>query len=140
MSIIEPVTFKYDMRQEGWELAEDTGEASVFSPDQLKLVSLRKEGESDIGGEELLRRAKRKGANLGQRQAEHLLERQKGIPKEWQDYHLFFLGTVWICRNHFGRRCVPFLFWPGYCWELCSHWLDRDFDCHGRVVCSPSSC
>jgi hypothetical protein len=121
-------TFRYDFTKGGYELGEDVGEAELFLPSQLELVSflkrgfLIKRGEDYISGEELVKRAKELKANLGQQQAEYLLEHQEEIPEEWQRYCLVFTGTVW--RDRHGDRSVPCLGWDGRRWCLSLHWLE----------------
>lgn len=99
-----------DKRREGWILMEDTNNTKLFLPSQLKLVSFLREGEIYISGEELVKRAKEMGANLGQAQAEHLLKHQQEIPEDWEKfyYYLLFAGTSW--RDRDGRRYVPCLY------------------------------
>lgn len=124
--------FSRDMTKEGWELLEDVG-GEPIPASKLELVPFLKEGEEYIKGEELVRRAREElNANLGQRQVEHLLERQEEIPEEWREYYLVFTGTIWCDRG--GPRYVPCLYWYGGRWYLYFRWLDRGFDRLGRLL------
>lgn len=124
-------TFARDMAKEGWALLEDAGEPSSISIADLELVSFLKRGESYIGGEEMVKRAKKSGANLGQRHAEFLLEHQDEIPAKYRKHYLVFPGTIWRFRD--GGRLVPYLCWDGGRWELVFGWLGRGWDSSARL-------
>jgi len=117
--------FKRNMNKEkDWKLERNIKETQLFSPNQLECVSFLEEGESFVTYEELVKRAEKIRADLGQRQAEHLLEHQEEIPKEWQQYCLVFLGTVWIEKS--GSRHCSYLYFDGH-WSLGFAWLSNDF-------------
>lgn len=130
--IDRPQKFQRDMAKEGWELVEDVSEAQLLLVNQLELASFLLKGESYIQGEELVERAKKMQANLGQRQAEYLLDHQNEIPEEWRQYYLVFPGTIW--RAHYGLRRVPCLGWLGERWFLGFHWLGRRFGSNDRLL------
>ena len=119
--IIDRPYFQRDMRKEGWELVEDVEGTQFLSPHQLELVPFLFKGENYIKGEELVERAKKMQANLGQRQAEYLLDHRYEIPEEWRQYYIVFPGTFW--RDHYGYRNFPYLYWDGERWDLNFDWI-----------------
>ena len=122
--------FKRDMRKEGWTLLEN---APHRLSSAISEISFLKEGESSVGGEEMVRRARVElDANYGQEDAEWLLEHQDKISAELQKFYLVFPATVW--QDRYGYRRVPCLYWDGDRWILDFCWLDRDFSSRGRLV------
>ena len=122
----EAPIFSRDMSKEGWTLLEDTREPWPISIANMELVSFLKEGESCVGGEELMRRSREElRTNLGQRHAEFLSENQNEIPEEFRKYILVFTGTIW--RDRHGYRRVAFLYWLGGPWVLGFSGLECDF-------------
>lgn len=126
----DQAVFQHDMTKEAWELVEDV-EGTQY-PHQLELAPFLLKGESYIKGEELVERAKKMQANLGQRQAEYLLDHQDKIPEEWRQYYLVFPGTTW--RGRGGFRSVPYLRWDGERWCLGFAWLGSVFDSGDRLL------
>ncbi len=129
-AIVGAPEFKYDKRQDGWTLLEDTREPWPISVAKTELVPFLKEGEERIGGEEMVRRSREElHIDLGQKHAEYLLDHQAEIPEEFRKFVMVFTGTVW--RDRVGRRYVPYLYWFGERWCLGFGWLGRDFrdDC-----------
>lgn len=126
--------FQRDMQKEDWELIEDVGETNLLSVNQLELVSFLFSGEGFITGEELVQRAKKMHTNLGQRQAEYLLDHQDQIPGEWRQYYLIFPGTIW--RSHHGNPFVPYLDFDRLRgrWVLNFRWLNRGFGVSSRLL------
>ncbi len=117
--------FSRDMRKEGWTLIENVSR-QITSITDPKLVPILKKGETSINGEEMVRRARAElNANLGQEDAEWLLEHQAEIPKEWRSYYLTFPGTVW--QGEYGCRFVPCLRWGVAGWCLYFGWLGLDW-------------
>lgn len=125
--------FVFDMTKEGWTLLEDAREPWPISIANLEMVSLLKGDESYVDGEEMVRRARKElNSNLGQRQAEFLLEHQADIPEEFRKYYLIFPGTIW--RGRGGNRDVPYLGWFGGQWRLDLCWLGHNFRDRYRLV------
>lgn len=125
--------FKFDKTKNGWKLLEDVKEPEIIEATKLELVPFLKEGESFVGGEEMVRRARGElRANLGQRHAEELLEHQDQIPVEWRGFYLVFPGTVWRLPD--GRRRVAGLGWSGGHWGLGLDYLVMDWDSYARLV------
>ena len=90
---------------------------SPLLPNQLELVTFLLEGEVYVASEELVKRAKKMGANLGERQAKCLFEHQGEIPEEWRQYYLFFPGD--ICKDRNGSPSFACLVW----YDDRKHWL-----------------
>ena len=124
-------TFLRDMAKEGWTLVEDV-EGDPLSADNLELVSFLRRREDHVSGETMRERAKKEKANLGQRQAEWLLEHQEEIPSDWQNYYLVFPGTVWQASG--DDLGVPGLCWHGDGWYLSFGWLEDDWRFNDRLV------
>lgn len=129
----KPTTlFQYDMTKEGWTLVKDAFEAAPLSVDDFEPVSFLKEGEQSIKEEVMLQRAKNLNANLGQRQAEYLLECREKIPAEQRQHNFVFPGTVWRVQS--GFLCVPCLFLIGGQWHLFFSRLERDWCSRSRLL------
>ncbi|MEX1061791.1 MAG: hypothetical protein WEC39_01625 [Patescibacteria group bacterium] len=122
--------FRFDKREDGWELAED--QEIVVPASLLEATTFLRRGESSISGEEMRRRSVELGANLGQRQAEYLLDHQEEIPKEWRAFYLVFPGTFW--RDRDGDLEVPCLRCYGGRWNLHFFWLGGDWGSSARLV------
>lgn len=119
-----------DKTNDGWKYLSDakepTGELT------LELVEFLEQGETFISGQELVKRAKKRNALLGQRHAEALLRNQGVIPEEWRNYYLVFPGSV--LQDPGSYRGVPCLAWRGDRWCLDFGWLGDDFDSGGRLA------
>ncbi len=128
--------FKYDKTKDSWTcLPEDRGIQRITSIDQIKAldeVSFLEKGESCVNGEVMLQRAKAKGLDWSQYDAEYLLEHQDEIPKKLRKFCLPFTGTVW--RDSGGGRCVACLDWCGGEWCLGWGWLGYDWDSDCRLL------
>lgn len=126
--------FVRDMTEEGWTLLEDTQEPWPISAKGLDLVPFLKEGESYVGGDQMVSRTRGEElrANLGQRHAEYLLKNQNDIPEEFRPYVLVFPGTKW--RDRGDGRGVPYLDWDGDQWCLGFGWLGSDFGSGCRLL------
>ena len=124
-------SFRYDKRKDGWELLENTSRRLTTA--SINGISFLKENESSINGEEMVRRARMElDANYGQEDAEWLLEHQKEIPVELQNFYLPFPGTIW--RGASGGRLVPYLDRDDVQWVLNFRWLGRVWNSRGRLV------
>jgi hypothetical protein len=124
--------FSRDMRKEGWKLIEDVGGLGEVIITDLEIISFLREGEKSVSGEVMRQRAVKLGANLGQRQAEYLLEHQDEIPREFRKYYLVFPGTLWRASD--GSLVVPYLSWDDGRWYLRFHWLRGDWHSHDRLL------
>ncbi|MDO8466913.1 MAG: hypothetical protein Q7S83_02105 [bacterium] len=97
--------FARDMRERGWKLKRDVEvEHDLVVMD---ICGFHHPEEGLIHGNRMAIRALELDANLGQRHAEALLERQNFIPHSWTNFYLIFPGTVW--NDPQGKRRVPFL-------------------------------
>lgn len=122
-----------DKRQDGWTLLEHQPRRIVSVAD-LELVSFLRSGERSIKGYDLIGRARYEfDANLGQEDAEFLLEHEEEIPVEFRQYYLVFTGT--IRRRPDGGLYVSFLAFVGKRWNLYWRWLGGDYGSDGRLLC-----
>lgn len=117
----KPVKFQNDMTKKGWTVVGDVSDPESISVDALELIAFLKKGEQWISGGEMLARARELGTMLGQPHAEFLLDHQAEIPKEWQEHHIVFPGTVW--HDPDGLLSVPSLYWRGGQWHFVFDWL-----------------
>ena len=135
VAIDSDTSFDYDMqgRELKWKLESDV--EVQYGEVNLRLVNPLRRGEGAIEGKELLERAKKISALVGQHHAEALSKSQNVIPEEWKEYMLIFPGTVWLTPN--GGYYMPYLYWleNQNCWLLSFGRLDRDFGSHNRLVC-----
>lgn len=132
MARANAATFIHDKAKDGWTLLENVGRR-ITSVRDLELVPFLKGGEDYINGEEMARRARMElDANLGQSDAEYMLEHQDEIPAEFRKYYLVFPGTVW--RDADGDRYVPYLRWSGGRWVLRFFWFDGGWHSSVRLV------
>ncbi len=128
------LTIKDDALQspgEGWKLISDSGKKLVGTI-TLELVPILKEGEPNLPGVELIKRARELGADLGQHYAEAILANQHLIPKEWREFYLVFPGTVW--QGPYDGRRVPYLYWGGRRWVLGFDWLECGWGVRSRLL------
>jgi len=121
--------FEFDKAKDGWELVENV---ECLGTETLELAEFLHKGESYVGGDTMLARAKDHGNRAGQLHAEQLLRQQDEIPAEWREYYLVFSGTIW--RHPHGNLCVPCLYWTGRRWFLDWAWLECSWGRRGRLV------
>jgi len=114
------VVFKFDKRTDGWKLLEDVSQ--TLSAAGFNLVPFLGGGDSYIEGDSMAARAIELGANLGQHDAEYLLENQQLIPTELRSILLVFPGTKW--RDFDDSIRVPCLGWRDDRWALFFYWID----------------
>jgi len=124
-----PSSFEFDKAKDGWKLVEN---ATCSGTEELELAEFLREGESYVGGNTMLARAKEQGNRAGQLHAERLLRQQDEIPTQWREFYLVFSGTVW--RRPYGCLCVPYLYWLGGRWVLYWGWLECLWRSRDRLV------
>jgi len=118
---------------DGMARIKGTVEAASEEISRLVIVPFLKRDES-CSAEFMLRQATQMGANLGQRQAEYLLEHKDEIPQPWRNFTLVFPKTRWLFSTT-GDLYVPFLFWPNeQGWCLSFKRLDTDWYWKERFV------
>ena len=122
--------FRQNKEKDGWKLISTIPATKNLK--DLEAISFLKGKEQFIKGEEIVKRAKELKANLGQLDAEYLLEHQELISTDLQKYCLMFPGTVW--QDPYGSRCIPCLYWDGDQWYLNFYWLDNDWYDYLRVL------
>jgi hypothetical protein len=125
-------TLQNDKRQDGWILVDHTPR-SITAVSDLEPVPFLRDGEKVLRGYDMMGRARYEfGADLGQEDAEFMLERQAEIPEGFHQHYLVFSRTVWL--DSFGRMDVPYLIFGGGRWILCFDWLGGDFGPHARLA------
>jgi hypothetical protein len=124
-----------DKAKEGWRVLEDTPfSGKDFTP---IIVKFHRRDNNFISKNDVRQRTKKLGIHLGRYHAEWLLDRQNLMPKEWREYSLLFLGTVW--QDRLGCYFVPSLDWDGECWCLYYRRLDGKWISDFRLVCDQES-
>ena len=112
--------FRHDKRKDGLMLLENQPRRISGA---IIGIPFHKDGEDNVNGEETVRRSRIPSldANLGQEDAEWLLENQDNIPTELRNFVLIFTATIWQYRD--GDRIVPCLDWGGGGWCFGFRWL-----------------
>ncbi|QQG44935.1 MAG: hypothetical protein HYW89_02910 [Candidatus Sungiibacteriota bacterium] len=114
-----------DKRRQGWTLVDHTPR-SIMAVSDLELVPFLRDGEKVLRGYDMMGRARYEfDADLGQEDAEFILERQAEIPEEFRQYYLVFLRTVWLASD--GDLYVSCLYFGDGRWYPFFGWLDFDF-------------
>jgi len=122
-----------DTLPEWGELLKDESVEEPDGPVTLEDIDVLEDGESYVGGEEMLKRAIKFGNRAGLRAAKALFRQQHLIPEEWRGKKvLVFTGTV--VRDRDGLRLVAYLCWDGARWYLRWLWLDGYFGSLCRAV------
>lgn len=129
---------------DGWSILNDETDARSIALTELDLtkvqhVTMLKDGETYIKGEEKLKRLK--SSDYIRLDADIFLtlwENQHLIPESWKEKvngntrYIFFDGTV--LRRAYGYRCVLYLCWNVGVWDWRVRWLGD-----GCSVGSPSA-
>ena len=122
----------------GWRVsANDTDRSSIDLSEidlaKVQLVTMLKDEEVSISGEEKLRRLKTSGyIRLDADIFITLWENQHLIPDAWKDKvkgdtkFIFFEGTV--LKGLDGNRFVLYMYWLDGAWSYGVSWLDDDWD------------
>ncbi|MFA6304313.1 MAG: hypothetical protein WCV73_02035 [Patescibacteria group bacterium] len=118
--------FDNDQRKFGWKLLKDNSDLAEFSIDLFKEVVLLQQGESSINGLEMIQRAVKLKANLGQRQAEWLLKNGDKIPIGLRNKILVFPETIW--QDIDGFFWVSIIYHNGMIWKMNGRCLNQNFD------------
>ena len=119
---------------DGWSILNDETDARSIALTELDLtkvqhVTMLKDGETYIKGEEKLKRLK--SSDYIRLDADIFLtlwENQHLIPESWKEKvngntrYIFFDGTV--LRDSDGNHCVLYLFWNDGLWFWGVYWLD----------------
>ena len=101
----------------GWRLEDDV--TDPVGELTLEVVGFMTEDDDDrIEGEEMVRRARRLEAELGQRHGQALLDQQGQIPLGWREFELLvFPFTTWYSPRAWHVYC---LYWRHEEWH--AHW------------------
>ena len=114
----------------GWErLSRFEAEPGEFVSELEEF--LQESDDGSVDGEEMIRRAEKRGIQSSLRHAEALRRDQDKIPVAWRKFVLVFT-EVW--RSPHGDRHVWYLYWDGEQWCLYCYWLSFSFDSDCRLV------
>lgn len=123
------LTAKIDRDMTGWKCVESVpAEEGEF---ELVVQEFLRGDETYLGGEEMVKRGKKQGANTGLRHLEAMLREQDKIPAELRQFCLVST-EVWLSPS--GGRRVFCLRWVGLRWVLGCLWLQLDFRSDDRFV------
>jgi len=123
---------RYDKRKDGWTLLGHAPRRIVSVAD-LEPVPFLRQDESSIRGYDLIDRARYElDANLGQEDAEFILEHEAEIPESLQSFCLVCTATIW--RSPDGVLRVAYLYCYGRRWRLFWGWLEGGFSTNGRLL------
>ena len=117
------------------EIIKDTpADDPLYLPKELEIVAFLGEDEVPISSDELILRAEKLHASLGERQWKFILEHEKDISPKCRDHFLLFLGTI-KC-DQFKRLRAPVLFWGRRTqkWIGGYVWLDYKFGSNYRLL------
>jgi len=126
-----------ELIKKGWKQLEDVEPVLPGMGGNVEYVSFLTGEEEFVSIEQLKRRAIIMRANLGQSDAQWLVDRQEMLSECPEDVrYLLFPGTVWEHLND-GRLC-PYLYRTGKKekeWDIYVFWMDFGFsDEHIRLV------
>ena len=125
-----------ELIKKGWKLAMDVEPVLPGMKGDIEYVSFLRADEIFISDEELVERAFDLGAELGQRDAEWIVEHQGMLsecPEEVR--YLLFPGTAWEHLN--GAWLYVYLYRTGKeekKWDLYVLWMDFGFSDRVRLV------
>lgn len=129
---VPSATFRFDKRQDGWELVSNKTRR-VNESSKLEFISFLRPGEESVSSATMQRRAREMVADLSQEDAEFLLDHRELLPQlPERAYYIPFTGTVW--RYPHGGLFVPYLDWDDGRWDLDWRWLGFDWDSRGTFV------
>lgn len=118
----------------------DRKDVATIDLSKVSRVLTLREDETFVGGEENLRRLKKRAEETGEtlldvRVLEELLKHPHLIPEEWKKGVTYFLGTIF--RDSDGNRYVVCLVGDGGRWGWSHRWLEVSwsFDKFAAVLC-----
>lgn len=132
LKLVFNLTPTIDRDMTGWTCVEPAQtEEGEF---ELVLQEFLQERETSVGGEEMVKRAKKQGVNTGLRHLEAILREQDKIPAEMRQFCLVST-EVWLSPG--GYRRVWCLYWDDGRWVLGDDcWLSSTFYSGYRLVAS----
>ena len=123
---LNPVEF---MVGAGWEIEEQDERSLALSevnPADIRLVTILRDGESRVIGEERLLRLKAEShVRLDAKIFQAFRDNKDFIPENWKGEAVYFDGTVF--RNSSGDRCVLYLCWGEDDWYWHYRWFKNDW-------------
>ena len=115
---------------------DDDVQPSQFEAKNIKLKTFLEDGEGQITGEEVRKRALAKKGNFGLVDGERWkneMNNSKDKFKKWQGKYIVLPGT--LLRDSNDHLRVAFLYWNGDSWEFNFFWLDNDWLGHDQFAC-----
>jgi hypothetical protein len=123
ISFEQKTSFTLDLTKDGFKLISDI-KPLVGQMTLGPIVPFFNEGESPISGQEMVKKAQKCKARLGQRDGENIIRQQKIIPHELRKYTFPLTGTVW--RGNFDRLYICYIIYSESEWRLKVRHLDRE--------------
>jgi hypothetical protein len=115
---------------EGWSIiGQDESSLALTEVDisKIRLETMLKDCETQVQGEEKLRRLKATGhIQLDAKIFQTFWENKDRIPESWKSMFIYFDGT--ILQSPDGCRCVLYLCWSGDEWDWYYYWLESGWD------------
>jgi len=115
----------------GWKLVEPEIKSAEDGEFELVLQEFLQDGESYLGGEEMVQRGRKLGANSGLKHIEAIIRNQDKIPVEMRQFCLVSI-EVWL--DPLVYRYVWYAYWHGGRWVLRCRWLSDSFLSSYRLV------
>lgn len=115
----------------GWNLMIDRKQ-ELFSVSKLSLYQFVTSAEEYVTWDMMLARSRNVRAYGSQNFAEHLLENQNGIPKEWEKFKIILPNTIW--KSMTGHSLCPYLSFKNRRWTLNYYWFLYDFHHNDRFL------
>ena len=99
----------------------------------FKIVSPLRDGERPIGSREMLKRAKKSGAELSESMGRILLDNQDAIPSELRG-EIYIVFIDW--RDPSNKRNFASINWDHHCQRWAQHWcfLGNNFGDGARLL------
>ena len=115
---------------------DDDVQPSQFEAKNIKLKTFLEDGEGQITGEEVRKRALAKKGNFGLVDGERWkneMNNSKDKFKKWQGKYIVLPGT--LLRDSNDHLRVAFLYWDGGSWEFDFYWLGGGWGGDGQFAC-----
>ena len=124
-----------ELIKKGWKLLKDVEPILPGIEGDVEYVPFLHFQDGGFASDDQVQgRAMVLGANLGQRDAEWLVEYQEKLPPRPKGVrYILFPGTIWKHRNE-ESLLSPYLYWAGEKWDIYVFWLDVGFSVHFSLV------
>jgi hypothetical protein len=119
----ESTFFSLDLTRDGFKLISDI-KPLVGDVELGPIIPFFNEGESPISGKQMIKKALKFKARLGQRDGENIIRQQKLIPYELRKYTFPLTGTIW--QGRFERLYICYIAYSEGEWRLKIRHLNRE--------------